>query len=136
MANRSRRISLLLGLLLLTGCGPSYHAVSGVITLDGKTMEGVSVSFIPDGPGQPAVGTTDGSGRYTLETNNAQGVLPGTYKVCITKIAFTPYDERAGTGGEPIPSPIPKKYAKPETSGLSVTVPGGEGAYDLKLVTK
>lgn len=124
-------------MILATGCAPTFHGVSGLVTLDGKPLAGAAVTYIPEGPGQPSVATADESGRYTLETINTAGVKPGTYKVVVTKIAFTPVDERTGVGGQPLPSPVPAKYTKVETSGLSITVPAtGEGAYDLKLESK
>jgi hypothetical protein len=136
MARRFIPSSFAILIMIMTGCGPSYINVSGTVFLDDKPIEGASVTFIPDGPGQPAVGTTDASGRYSLETNNTNGLLAGSFKVVVQKIAFTPYDERTGTGGKPLPSPIPKKFGLPETSGITMTVPSSDGLYDIRISSK
>ncbi|CAN5334820.1 carboxypeptidase-like regulatory domain-containing protein [soil metagenome] len=120
-------------LVLVCGCGgETFHNISGIVTLDGAPLDGASITFVPVEKGNPAVGRTDAGGRYTLETGNTAGIRPGSYKVVVVKNAYTPYDERTGQGGALLPSPVPVKYAKAETSDITLTVPG-ERAYDVKL---
>jgi hypothetical protein len=84
-----RKISGLLlvaGLLGMVGCGPSYKSVEGVVTLDGKAVEGATVVFVADdGSGNTASGLTDASGKFTLTAGNKKGAVAGNYKVLITK---------------------------------------------------
>ena len=57
-------------LLVASGCGGNTVPVSGVVTLDGKPVEGAAVSFTPeksDGVGG-SYGKTDAQGRYSLKT--------------------------------------------------------------------
>jgi hypothetical protein len=65
-------------------------AVNGVVTLNGKPVEGATVTFYIAGgveqEGRPATGRTDGSGAFRLNTmGNEDGALPGEYKVVIAK---------------------------------------------------
>jgi hypothetical protein len=76
--------------LLATGCGggeetdPNVVPASGTVTLDGKPLEGASVTF--SGPGQGGVGVTDAAGKYEITHFRAgKGVRPGQYSVMITK---------------------------------------------------
>jgi hypothetical protein len=91
-----RRVSLggaALALLFLSasGCGGRYTpvAINGVVTLDGKPVEGASVSFLIVGEekeGRPATGVTDATGTFHLSTmGKDDGALPGNYKVVIAK---------------------------------------------------
>lgn len=55
---------LVVGLLLLSGCGSSGR-VTGEVTYEGKTIENGLISFLPaDGDG-PSAGATIEKGRYT-----------------------------------------------------------------------
>lgn len=82
---------LILGVLLLAGCGRSgVVPVSGTVTLDGKPLAHATVVFElqsdDKNPGPGSSGTTDANGRYTLHvmTTNAPGALIGKHKVSIT----------------------------------------------------
>lgn len=76
---------LALGAMVCLGCGgaegePTY-SVTGVVTLNGAPLEGVAVSFVPDGSGQSAVGVTDASGKYSLTTRmKDDGAVIGRYR--------------------------------------------------------
>src|SRR5262245_1264000 len=69
----------------VVGCGGGLKSVEGLVTLDGVPVEGASVSFTPEGEGQPAFGVTDSNGKFVLQTINKAGANPGTYKVTVTK---------------------------------------------------
>src|SRR5436190_481823 len=82
--------------LAATGCGGGKIApvpVSGVVTLDGKPVEGATVYFYAvgdDKDGRPAFGTTDKVGAFRLSTlGNEDGALPRQYKVVVTKYVPT-----------------------------------------------
>jgi hypothetical protein len=77
------------------GCGGKYTPVpvSGVVTLDGKPVEGATVYFYAigdDKDGRPAFGTTDKEGAFQLSTlGDNDGALPRQYKVVVTKYVPT-----------------------------------------------
>jgi hypothetical protein len=81
---------------LAIGCGdsgPKLVPVSGTVTLDGKPLKGALVSFLPDTSnktGQAGEDVTGGSGNYRAMTNGRTGLVPGKYKVVITKSAVDP----------------------------------------------
>jgi len=126
-----------------TGCGgakgPKVEYVEGVVTLDGKPLEGASVGYSPVTPSQglPAGGKTDASGRYRLTAvrggKPGGGTAVGDYGVMITKSEIIPPDEPVPPprlGGPPpdtirIRSVIPEAYGEKATSGLQVTVKPG-----------
>jgi len=102
------RIGILSALLVgssLVGCGgksyPPTSPVTGVVTLDGKPVEGANVSFVSnDTKVQPASGTTDKDGKYSLTTfRSGDGAMPGEYKVAVSKYfseaGQSPYDKPA-----------------------------------------
>jgi hypothetical protein len=104
------------GFLALTACcylvgcngsNPSTSPVSGVVTLDGKAVEGASVVFNPVDPAlRPAMGITDAQGKYVLGTFKADdGAMPGQYKVTVTKYwseaGDSPYDKPAEPEAKP-----------------------------------
>ena len=66
---------------------PPTYKVSGLVTLDGKPVEGALVSFMrtDNGP-HNAVATTDASGKYELTTfESRDGAVEGSYNVTVTK---------------------------------------------------
>jgi hypothetical protein len=70
---------------LTTGCQGRPSKVEGIVTLDGKPVEGATVTFFPvDGSGRPASAVTGSDGVFRLTTfNTGDGALPGTYKVTV-----------------------------------------------------
>lgn len=101
--------ALLLGsCLLLTsfGCGggdrPTLVAASGVLTLDGKPVEGASISILSVEGGRPSAAISDAEGRFVLNSYpDAIGVPAGEYKVSVVKISGPGADALAGEGGGP-----------------------------------
>ena len=88
------RHMLLVGLTVLLGAAAGCDGrrtpvpVSGTVTLDGKPVEGATVSFHllgDDKEGRPATGQTDKTGTFRLTTGNEDGARPGEYKVVVTK---------------------------------------------------
>ena len=104
--------------LLLAGCGNTEYElapVSGRVTLDGKPLAEVKVSFQPvskrpdePNPGPGSYGTTDEDGRYTLQTVEpvADGAVVGPHKVRLrSKLPpQDPSDDRAFVYKEIIPA--------------------------------
>ncbi|MCC9606360.1 carboxypeptidase-like regulatory domain-containing protein [Blastopirellula sp. JC732] len=86
---RMAGLALLSCLIMSVGCaeqGPSLGAVSGTVTLDGKPLPNVIVSFVPVTGGRPSVGTTDENGKYQLAFVDRLGALTGKHKVSITTV--------------------------------------------------
>ena len=89
--------AILIGLSALVAVGCSnpdskYARVEGTITYKGQPIDAASVTFQPlDSDGEPAVGVTDASGRFTLTASRAVkaevGASPGEYRVLVVKSA-------------------------------------------------
>lgn len=133
----------------LSGCGgggggPNTVPVRGIVTFQGKPVEGAHVTFVPQAPGTPAAfAQTDAQGRFQLMHATGQGAVPGPYGVTIAKYvtdggtrreeAEAHFQETDQPPPEPkVTSLLPAKYKKVETSGLSATVESG-GAEDFKF---
>ncbi len=74
--------------LTAAGCDSNGRMtkVQGVLTLDGKPVEGAQVSFVPPqgGPGRYAIATTGSDGSFQLTTITPNdGALPGDYAVVV-----------------------------------------------------
>lgn len=80
---RSCVIALAVGLAVaVSGCEPTPTTITGVITLDGRAMEGVNVVFEPVEPSAEASTVSDETGRYALgEGANSRGPRPGPCRV-------------------------------------------------------
>jgi hypothetical protein len=146
------------------GCGgeaglKGLVAASGTVTYKGAPVEGATVAFVPDGDGKAAGGRTDASGKFTLTTvNPGDGVLPGRYKVSVTKmvnldtaaqvtaedmakmVAGGKAPPMGPTKGKPGDSggvryDVPKKYSNPIESGLTAEVKAsGTNDFTFELV--
>ena len=131
--------------------------VKGTVTLDGKAVEGATVTFNPadqSGEAWPAVGLTDAGGNFTLETpGGGAGAAPGNYVVSITKAegearsalptsqeeAQKQMQERMKGGGH-VPKAgkakdaIPAVYGSPTTSRLPAEVKAkGDNTFTFAL---
>ncbi len=143
----------LVGLAAMIGCGsatkgrPATAKVTGTVTHNGKALDGASVVFVPvDQAGFSAVGVTDASGNYTVNTMGDPGAVPGEYLVKVMKSTAAPSGGSGASESEykppdanappPLPkSLLPAKYASETQSGLKATVKKGEENkinFDLK----
>lgn len=141
---RTWLLVLLAGLLVaVSGCGgDTLVPVEGIVTLDGKPVEGATVVFVPDNaPGRPAQAFTDADGRFQLSTVSQRGAQPGTYKVLVTKTTGilppgaeppSPDDELkmrkqradyAKHSDQYLKSLLPTAYGSPTTTSLRCKVP-------------
>lgn len=142
---RSKHWSLLAVLLFLasTGCSPNsglpdLGTVTGVVTLDGQPLPGVSVKFVP-ADGRTSSGMTDASGKYELTyTRDVKGAPVGEHKVYISgqggEGGGNPNEEGGGGGGsavEPYTGTIPAKYNEKTT--LTATVKPGANTCNFDL---
>jgi hypothetical protein len=129
------------GLLPLLGCNsaggnlPKTVPASGLVTLDGKPVDGAQVVIVPAGEGMTgASAVTDSSGRFSLRAYlEKEGAIPGEYKVQVSKTVEV---KLKGTvdGGDAVrfDHGVPAKYTVAKTSGLSVSIPD-TGNKDIKL---
>jgi hypothetical protein len=134
----------LAGLLASLGCGspgghlPKTVPAKGVVTLDGKPVEGAQVVLVPAAAGTTgAYGTTDGSGRFSLRAyEEKDGAIPGDYKVQVSKTVEVKLTGAKGSldGGDPVRFEygVPARYTGVNTSGLTVSIPDA-GVSDIQL---
>jgi hypothetical protein len=125
--------ALALGACLLAGgCGQSLPSVSGKVTYHDAPLAQGRVTLHPEGKGAPGYGTIRSDGSYDIKTGSNAGVAPGQYKITVS--ATEPAPEP--TPQNPVPvakSLIPLRYAKPETSGLEITVVAGSNQRNIEL---
>lgn len=126
-------------LVIIAGCGGGTPdrkevPVAGVVTLNGEPLEGAEISFLHE---QHPVGMITGTGgKYNIPT----GVVPGEYKVTISKVeGMENIPEGIAIGyapGDPKhPETLPPQYSNPRLTKLKITIPpeGTETAnFDLR----
>lgn len=152
----------LAGCVLVAGCSkgsqrPKTYPVTGTVTLNGKPVEGATVTFVPKEPAtgtpppQAASAVTDANGRYAIGTfATGDGAIPGEYLVKVTKYRV-PQAQQPQAGEDPQSemqaflqyqagqqqakplNELPARYENEKTSGLFVTVQPGENKFDIDL---
>lgn len=118
--------------LLAFGCtsgdAPQTAPVKGTVTLLGKPLANVGVTFFPATKGPIATGNTNAKGEFTLMTvKPGDGAPLGPNLVAIGKAEEGPPKAGAVT--------IPDRYGRPSTSELTADVKPGqtnEFTFDLK----
>jgi hypothetical protein len=118
-----------LALATLAGCGddrPKRVPISGRVLIDGKPLETGVIRLIP-ADARPATGTIGGDGRFTLGTfMSDDGCVVGKHQVAV--IANKPLNDLA------IQWYAPKKYSRPETSGLAeIEIAGPRDDLEIRL---
>lgn len=152
-------VALSLALAALMGCSASTKSlgkpvpVKGKVTYNGKPAPaGCVITFFHAERGFPASAAIEPDGTYTLLFNGKPAVPVGTYKVSVTSPAAAatgtamadPSDPEAYKammmkqgiskgGGQGPAVTIPRKYALPETSGVTFTVIEKPTSYDLEM---
>lgn len=129
-------------LVVAVGCsdgGPGLTTVTGTITLDGKPMPGVLVTFAPLA-GSPSYGKTDVQGKYELwYTDDKKGAMLGKHDVMleVQKLSASEIAEMKAEGQTVDTSPtipIPRKYLG--ANALSAEVVDGQNEIDFELTSK
>ncbi len=119
----------------MIGCGssgPELGTVSGIVTLDGKPLQGATVQFTP-GLGRVSRGRTRADGTYELRyVGNEKGALLGEHKVMITS-RWEEEDPVTGRFTEH-PERLPPKYHV--KSDLKQTVEAGHNKFDFATTSK
>jgi hypothetical protein len=134
----------LIGLVTLAnliGCrgesGPEMVNVSGRVSYQGKPLSRGTITFLPEGDGQPASGTIGSDGSYRLQTiEPGDGARTGRYKVIVSTSDLNV--ETLDTAMLPSEMPkgktlTPAKFEKPETSGLTAEIKSGGSTLDFNL---
>lgn len=142
--NRSILGCLLAATLVISGCGEppdTTVGANGVVNLDGKPIEGVSISLIPQQgvQGIGGYGITDAEGKFVLKSApEATGVMPGTYRVLFQKMRQkdgSPIPPDAMAADIEVVNQLPPVYAHPDHTPISFVIPTPDGqpiAVDLK----
>lgn len=138
-----------LALLLTVGCGKKgldVHPVKGVVTVDGQTVKGVTITFEPVDTTsiEKAFGETDAEGNYMLTSTNGPpqgGALAGEYKVSaswpeLDKVITKRYEDGSVSTFPTYDEKLPPAYQNAETSGLMATVKRGKNTINFDLLTK
>lgn len=136
----SRRCLFLLGVVFIAGCGRSgieLFPVQGQVLLDGKPLAEAGVMFLPADTGPSSMGTTDSEGRFELMTVNSKGAPRGNYKVTIAKRKYVPPKpgQPAPPGGLVAEWYSPRKYANPDTSGLTADVGDSNNEFRFEIAS-
>ena len=157
-------IGLCLGVCMLLGCDSGFTKVTGIVTLDGKPIEGADLYFAMEtNPSIYAIGKTDQNGKYSVSTFRGgdraiTGAIPGEYLVTIVKkeedgppekdVSEMTIEEqtnyrmsRAASNGKMRDKKfiyhLPKKYELASTSELKADVPpSGSVVCDFPLTSK
>jgi hypothetical protein len=154
-----RAIGLMAGIVAtvaILGCGGDEsgldrrYPVSGTVTYKGQPVAKATVVFEPSKPPLPQGRVANGfveDGDYTMTTATADdGALPGEYKVVIFASNLDVPELAKKQGGllhqgdtehqkalKAATSPIPTKYSKSETSGLTAKVEAKSNQIDFDL---
>jgi hypothetical protein len=111
-----------------SGCSdqrPQRVKISGQVLLDGQPLKQGTVQVYPQ-TGRPAYGRIDPQGRFTLGTFSLDDGCPvGTHRVAVVA--------KDMLGPNKIRWLTPKKYALPETSGLTISAEQDQQDYVLEL---
>ena len=137
----TRIASLLASITVCCGCGggkpwDSVQAVTGVVTYKGNPVKDADLAFFPlDSEFPESVrpwAKSKENGEFVLSTyNNGDGAPSGRYKVTVVHHEVTLSRDTLTTK----PNDLPKKYASPETTDLTIEVKNGETKlepFDLK----
>lgn len=123
---------------IFCGCGgPAYQLdtapVSGRVTLDGEPLTEGVIQVLPK-KGRMARALIQPDGTFELSTyGDGDGVQVGTYPATVSNILRDGMPKQSTTPTVQ----IPKRYARPATSGLTIDVKAGESnQVELALTTK
>jgi hypothetical protein len=129
---------LLLLSLGLCGCGEGRGRVSGAVTKNGQVVKSGVITFVnKDGKGT-ALAPIKKDGTYTalnVPSGETTVILVNAMEerdfgaidmARVTKPARKPVASK-------MPTVIPDKFRKPETSGLAITVRSGNNPFDIDV---
>jgi hypothetical protein len=145
-------ITLILLLLpLICGCstGSAFRveAVEGTVTLDGKTLEGATLTFVPvdSAAGKSAYARTNAQGTFKLTAvqggTSGAGTMTGNYLVAVSKTVPSrepttkelAEQERGISPDIPMDNIVTIKYNDAKTSGVTAEVVKGKNVFNFEL---
>jgi hypothetical protein len=139
---RSRRLWLLCAFGLLVGCGsdgPTMVPAGGIVNFKGKPIGKINVMLMPSASssGMIAEGTTDETGKFTLQTKEpGDGAMVGEYTVGFKYVPEEVPEMPGFAGAKKVVSPIPEKYGDAAKSGFTAKVDADKTknnfTFDLK----
>lgn len=123
-------IGLATVLAAIAGCdpGPALVPATGRVLFNGKPLEGADVRLVGEGFDPPLAndlsGTTLADGTFVPNYRyGEEGVPAGRYKVGVVLFAVDMNNGGLRTG----PNILPRHYADPNSSGLTVEIPEAGG---------
>jgi hypothetical protein len=127
---------LLCALVVSAGCSrQTFGTVEGVATLDGKKLDGGSVTFNPVAAGPLSYGNIATDGSFHLQTATIQGVPPGEY---VATVSWRRGPPALGMSEREIDAleKVPIRYCKQNTSDLRFDVKPGHNSFELKMTSQ
>lgn len=113
------------------------HPVNGKVTIDGKEMAGVTLTFYTLNPNTEkynpiADGLSDAKGQFQLSTyGRFDGCPAGEYVVTVVKTGKGYHNEET-----PAMNLLPEKFTSPKTTDLRVVIKEGTNDLNLDVKTK
>lgn len=139
-----QRILSLTMILFFLGCGSTepLGTANGKVTLDGQALTEGTITFENQERGIALSGQIKGDGTFVLSSHKGAGLVPGPYKVSVSPGGMLQSAEEIPlVGKNPLPpksverSPLPEKYRRSSTSGLTAEIKVGTNppfVIDLK----
>jgi hypothetical protein len=142
---RSGVCVLAFAIAVIAGCGDGLKRVpvKGKVTAGGEIVGNATILFMPvgDTKGEGGIGTTDADGNFTLTGSRRgdNGVVPGTYKVRISRFVdrdgtLLPADAKQADYPHAVES-VPAPFSTPDST-LEVTVPNKGGTVNIEIPEK
>lgn len=124
------------------GSGAELVPVAGTVTVDGKPVEGITVTLLGDSSGEKRIipyGQTDAEGKFTVKVSDTEmGAPAGEYQVLFQKLRLadgSPIPEGESAADVGAVNQLPEVYSVPNNNSLTATIPvGGTDSltFDLK----
>jgi hypothetical protein len=137
---RPQYVSLLLllivAVILSPGCsGNNFATVEGTVSLDGKNLDGGSVTFSPVAGGPLSFGSIASDGSFHLQTATIQEVVPGQYVATVSYRRGRPSPGMSDREVEALEK-VPVRYCNQNTSDLRFSVKPGHNSLVIKMTSK
>lgn len=137
---------VLVGLLLLIslGCSPAEQrgTVTGKVFVEGVPLTEGTIYFENQAKGVALTGQIKPDGSFKLASHQGAGLVVGAYQVAVSPEAMLMSADEIPLVGKNVrqpndvkKSPLPEKYHKTSTSGLTAEIKEGENPpleFDLK----
>ncbi|BBO33340.1 carboxypeptidase-like regulatory domain-containing protein [Lacipirellula parvula] len=131
------RCALAIIVIGIAGCSDAnFSTVSGRVSLNGASLDGGAITFIPEAAGPLAYGNVAPDGTYSLQSSGGvEGLRPGNYTATVSYRSGRPSPGMTLAQIQALEK-VPISYTTPETSDLKKEVKAGDNQIDLELVSK